>query len=77
MHHPHVILRIDPHAHGGAKYPMIRERLWPKRIDLEDRRLRGTASLRRHVGAKQAGNEAERKNNHERSRREGAVAGDE
>jgi hypothetical protein len=24
MHHPHVVLRVHPHAHRGAKHPVIR-----------------------------------------------------
>src|SRR5262245_10857414 len=37
MNDPDVILRIDRHADGLAKNPVVRQRLRPKRIDFEAR----------------------------------------
>jgi len=43
MDDPDVILLVDPHADGPAEQPMVRQGLWPQRIDFEHRGLhRGT-----------------------------------
>jgi len=47
MNDPDIVLIVDPNPDGRSEQPVIRQRLRPKRVDLERRRLDG-APLRIH-----------------------------
>ena len=45
MNNPDMLLVVDPHTNGRTEEPMVRHRLRPQRVHLEDGRL-GTLRLR-------------------------------
>ena len=60
MHDPDVIALIGPHADGVAEHPVIRQRLGPREVDFEARRLHRAAGLRRDTPLDRRLRDAER-----------------
>ena len=59
MDDPHIVLRVDRNADGHAEQALVRQRLRPERIDLEDRNLhhrllRGRGAVRHGLAGQEA-----------------------
>jgi hypothetical protein len=64
---PDVVLRINRQADGRPRHPMIRQRLRPERIDLENRRV-FRAALRQQLTVSRGAEDQQRRRRHANAR---------